>query len=61
MSGFRGSRNRGDGGDTGGDAKKNVAEPSQLIHRGVDFLRTRPLWIENGLGIIKDYDHRLRG
>jgi hypothetical protein len=49
---FESFETRGDGGDAGGHANTNVAEPGQLIHNGVDLLRARPLWIENGFGAL---------
>ena len=52
---------RGDGGDARGNAKTDVAEPSQLIHSGVDLLRTHPLGVEDGFSIVEDHEHLLRG
>jgi hypothetical protein len=52
---------RRDGGDPGGDAETNVAKPCQLIHHGVDLPRALPLQIEDGFGVVEDYDHLLRG
>ena len=52
---------RGDGRDTGGDAKTNVAESGQFIHSCVDLLCARCLRIENGFSIVEDYEHLLRG
>jgi len=52
---------RRDGGDPGGDSKTDVAELTQLIHNGVNLLCARPLRIEDGFSIVKDYQHLLRG
>jgi hypothetical protein len=51
---------RGDGGDAEGDANTNIAE-NQFIQNGVGLLRTQPLRIENGFGIIEGYVRLLRG
>ena len=50
---------RRDGGDTGGDAKTNVVEPTQFVHNGIDLLPARPLQIENGFGIVEGDEHLL--
>jgi len=49
----------GDGGDARGNAKTDVAEPSQLVHNRADLLCTWPLGIENGFCIVEDYYHLL--
>ena len=49
----------GDGRDTGGDANEDGFEPTQFIHHSVDLLGTRPLGVEDGLGIIEDYERLL--
>ena len=51
---------RRDGGNPGGEAQANVAELAQLIHNGIDILCARPLRIEDGFSIVKDYQHLLR-
>ena len=52
---------RRDGGNSGGDAQADVAEPAQFIHSGVDLLCARALRVEDGFSIVKDYEHLLRG
>ena len=48
-----------DGGDTGCDAKTNVAELAQLLsgYHGVDLLGVRSLRIKNGFCIVEDDEH----
>ena len=50
-----------DGGDAGGDTNADVLEPSQFLHRGIDLLSVRALRVENGFGIVEDYEHPLGG
>jgi len=45
------------GGDPGGDANADVVELAQLLYHGIDFLGTRGLRIENGFGIVENYEH----
>ena len=52
---------RRDGGNTGGNAKTNVAEPNQFVLDSVDPPCARPLRIEKGFSIIEDYKHLPRG
>jgi len=56
---FENLATRGDGGDKGGDAKTNFAEPGRFVHNGVDLLRAHPLRIKNRFCIIENYDHLL--
>jgi hypothetical protein len=34
-------------------------EPTQFIHHAVDLLGIRSLGVENGLGVVDDYEHLL--
>ena len=52
---------RRDDGDSGGNAQADVAEPTQFIHDIINLSRTRALRIEDGFGVVQDYDHLLRG
>ena len=49
----------GNGGDTGCDAKANVAEPTQFLHYGIDLLSAHSMRVENIFRVIEDYHHLL--
>ena len=49
----------GNGGNTGSDAEGHGCELTQLVHHGVDLLGVGPLGVEDGLGVIEDYEHLL--
>lgn len=52
---------RWDSGDTGRNAETNVVELTQLFHSAISLLPTGPLWVENGFGVVKDYENFLGG
>jgi len=50
---------RRDDGDSGGDAKTNIAELTQLFHHSIYLVIVCSLWVKNRFGIIKDYEYLL--
>ena len=50
-----------DGGDTGGYAKADVTEVTQLLHHTIYLLSVRHLRIENGFRIIEGGGRLFRG
>ena len=44
------------GGNTRRDAETNVVELAQFLHYRIDLLSIRPLWVENGFGVIKNQE-----
>ena len=40
-----------------GDTKADFPEPTQFLHHVVDLLTACSLRIEDGFGVIEDYDH----
>ena len=51
----------GDCCDTGGDTDTYGFKLTQFIHHCVDLFVIWPLWVEDGLGIVEDYEHLLGG
>ena len=49
----------GDSRDAGSDEETYGWEPGQFIHHGAYFLSVRSLGIENGLGVVEDYENIL--
>jgi hypothetical protein len=43
----------------GGDAKGYCLELTQFVHHGIDLPGTRLSRVENGLGVVEDYEHLL--
>ena len=51
----------GDCCDAGSDTEAYGFEVTQFIHHRKDILAIRSLWVENGLGVVEDYEHILGG
>ena len=51
----------GDSGDTRGDAKTYSLELTQLFDRVIYLLSTGPLWVDDGFGVVENYNHLPRG
>ena len=49
-----------DGGDARGYAQTHGRQLAQLFHQVVDLPRVRSFWVQNGLGVVEDYNHLLR-
>ena len=46
----------GNSGDARRDAEADVTESTQFLHHSIDPLGICSLWVENGLGVIKDHE-----